>query len=119
MHAAPDGMRRAIATSLFDIHSVDVETELTPFACTLIQQFLQERQLDSAICTPHDRRMIQVWTTQGLHAMKMWHITLHAQWRYRHTPWNALDLNARPRGSYRRIELFMITPPNTYTTTFD
>jgi len=45
--------------------------------------------------------MIQVWTAQGLHAMVMWHITLHAQWRYSHTTWNALDLNARPRGSYR------------------
>jgi len=51
--------------------------------------------------------------------MVMWHITLHAQWRYRHTPWNALDLNAQPRGSYRRIDLFMIPPPNTYTTNFD
>ena len=51
--------------------------------------------------------------------MVMWHITLNAQWCYRHTPWNALDLNARPRDSYRRIDLFMVPPPNTYTTTFD
>jgi len=68
VHAAPGGLRRAVATSLFDIHCVDVETELPPFACALIQQFLQERQLDSAIRTPHDRRMIRVWTAQGLHA---------------------------------------------------
>jgi len=113
VNAAPGGLRRAIATSLFDIHCVDVETELPPFACALIQQFLQERHLDSAIRIPHDRRMIRVWTAQVLHAMVKWHITLHAQWRYRHTPWNALDLNAQPRGSYRRIDLFMIPPPNT------
>jgi len=81
VHTAPGVPRRAIATSLFDIHGTDVETELPPFACALIQQFLQERQLDSAIRTPHDPRMIRLWTAQGLHAMVMWHITLHAQWR--------------------------------------
>jgi len=101
VHTAPGVPRRAIATSLFDIHGTDVETELPPFACALIQQFLQERQLDSAIRAPHDRHKIRVWTAQGLHAMVMWNITLHAQWRYRHATWNALDLNARPRGSYR------------------
>ena len=100
LHNTPGVLRRPIATSLFDAYGADVETELPPFACALIHQFLQERQLDSAIRTPHDRRMIRVWTAQGLHAMVMWHITLHAQWRYRHTTWNALDLNARPRGSY-------------------
>jgi len=119
LHNAPDVLRRPIATSLFDAYGADVQTELPPFACALIHQFLQERQLDSAIRTPHDRRMIRVWTAQGLHAMVMWHITLHAQWRYRHTTWNALDLNARPRGSYRRIDLFMSPPLNTSTTTFD
>jgi hypothetical protein len=48
----------------------------------LIQQFLQEQQLDSAIHTPHNQHIILVWTAQGLHTMVMWHITLHAQWRY-------------------------------------
>jgi len=42
--------------------------------------------------------MIRVWTAQGLYAMVMWQSTLRAQWRYHHTAWNALDLNARPRG---------------------
>jgi len=119
VHTPPGVLRRAITTSLFDIHGADIETKLPPFACALIQQFLQERQLGSAICTPHDRHMIRVWTAQGLRAMVMWHITLHAQWHYHHTTWNALDLNARPRGSYRRIDLFMNPPPNTSTTTFD
>jgi len=51
--------------------------------------------------------------------MVMWQIPLYAQWRYRHTTWTALDLNAQPRGSYRQIDLFMIPPLNTSTTTFD
>ena len=100
LHNAPGVLLRPIATSLFDTYGVNVETELPPFASALIHQFLQERHLYSAIRTPHDRRMIRVWTAQGLDAMVMWHITLYAQWRYRHTTWNALDLNARPRGSY-------------------
>ena len=52
--AAPGGLRRAIATTLFDILVADVETELPPFACALIQQFLQERQLDKCNCTNDD-----------------------------------------------------------------
>ena len=67
---------------------------------------------DASFCLwVHDRHMIRVWTAQGLHAMVMWHITLHAQWRYRHTTWNALDLNARPRGSYHRINFVYDSAP--------
>jgi len=62
VHTSPGVLRRTIATPLFDTHGADVETELPQFACALINQFLQEWQLDSAIRTPHDRHMIRVWT---------------------------------------------------------
>jgi len=41
VHTAPGVLRHPITTSLFDPYGADVETELPPFACALILQFLQ------------------------------------------------------------------------------